>query len=49
MEQDTGYKVDFGTIQAPEDKAMLMALAILIDFRYFHMPNDDEDTEWQWI
>jgi len=48
-EQDTDYRVDFGTVQAPEDKALLMALAILIDFKYFHMPNGDAPEEWQWL
>lgn len=48
-EQDADYRVDFGTVQAPEDKALLMALAILIDFKYFHMPNSDDDSEWQWL
>jgi len=49
-EQDDTYRVDFGTVQAPEDKALLMALAILIDFKYFHMPhNSDDSGEWQWL
>lgn len=47
--QDSSYRVDFGDIQAPEDKALLMSLALLIDFKYFHMPNSDNEAEWQWL
>jgi len=48
-EQNSYYKVEFDTVQAPEDKALLMALAVLIDFKYFHMPNNDSYEEWDWF
>lgn len=48
-QEDTNYVVDFGTLQAPEDKALLMALAIHIDFKFFHIPSDDDSDAWQWF
>jgi hypothetical protein len=37
------YKIDFGGIQNPDYKALVMAMAIFIDFRYFSdNSNDDE-------
>jgi len=48
-EQEADYSVDFGSVEAPEDKALLMALAILIDFKFFHMDNADDSAEWDWL
>mmetsp|Transcript_58702 Transcript_58702/g.136544 ORF Transcript_58702/g.136544 Transcript_58702/m.136544 type:complete len:259 (-) Transcript_58702:92-868(-) len=37
------YKVDFGGVSHPQYKALLVALAIFVDFRYFNdNSNDDE-------
>jgi len=37
------FDVDFGGVQSPQYKALLIALAIFMDFRYFNEnPNDDE-------
>lgn len=43
------YKVDFANVEAPEHKALLMALAILIDSKFFHAVNNDEAEDWQWL
>jgi len=37
------FEVNFGGVQHPQYKALIMALAIFMDFRYFNEnPNDDE-------
>jgi len=36
------YKVDFGSVKEPRLKAMLMALTIFIDFRYFNDNKNDD-------
>lgn len=37
------YKIEFGKVQNPQYKALLLTLSIFIDFRYFNEnPNDDE-------
>jgi len=37
------YKIDFGGVQSPQYKALLLAFAIFLDFRYFNEnPNDDQ-------
>lgn len=35
------YKIDFGKVQTPELKALLIGLAIFIDFRYFNDNRND--------
>jgi hypothetical protein len=37
------YEVDFGQVQHPEWKAMLIALSLFIDFRYFNTRSDKND------
>lgn len=37
------YKIDFGGVRKAEEKALLMALAIFIDFRYFSNSSADEN------
>jgi hypothetical protein len=36
------YKIDFGGVQTPEYKALLMGLSIFIDFRYFNENRNDD-------
>lgn len=38
------YKVEFGKVQNPNYKAMLIAMAIFIDFRYFNDNKNDENN-----
>jgi len=37
------YKIDFGGVQNPEYKALLMGLSIFIDFRYFQDNRNDDN------
>lgn len=37
------YDVDFGSVQDPQLKAMLVALGLFIDFRYFNVRSDKND------
>jgi hypothetical protein len=48
-QDDAQYRVYFGTIQAPEEKALLMALAIFIDFKYSLLTNADDPRDWAWL
>lgn len=37
------YKVEFGKVQHPEYRALLIAMAIFIDFRYFNENSNDDN------
>ena len=39
------YKINFQGVQKPEHKALLMALSIFIDFRYFNDNRNDEGAD----
>jgi hypothetical protein len=45
-EAEAHYNVNFGNIEAPDHKALMMALAILIDYKFFHMVNTFDSIEW---
>lgn len=38
------YEIEFGNIQNPEWKAMIIALSLFIDFRYFNVRSDKNDS-----
>jgi len=42
FEDVENYKIDFEGVKDPRNKAMLMALAVFTDFRYFHNVADDD-------
>lgn len=43
------YEVDFGRIADPQWRAMMIALSLFIDFRYFNTRSDKNDDAMDWM
>jgi len=44
FEDVENYKIDFADVQDPRQKALIMALALFTDMRYFHNNEDEDDV-----